>query len=255
MDHTQTGPKSAFRNPVCSRTRMAEGREITIPAGGGAPATPAYTVIPDGAKRGIVVIHEIYGRRPEIDRVVERFAAAGYAAVAPDLFHRGRFACLRDVFAAMKTGRGVAVTQGHNARAWLCEAAQLPAERVGLIGFCFGGGYALLAGAGWAAVSTNYGSVPAAEVLRGIGPVIGCYGARDRAMAKAPERLAERLAAIGHDPPEIHVFDAGHSFLTDAPITLGKRLVPGMSLGNYPEARDAGWRAIFGFFERHLPQG
>ncbi len=60
--------------------------EITIPAGEGAPATPAVAILPRGAERGVVVIHEIFGRQPEIDRAALRLAAAGYAAVAPDLF-------------------------------------------------------------------------------------------------------------------------------------------------------------------------
>src|SRR5689334_11738803 len=136
-----------------------EGREIVIAAGDGAPETPAFAMIPRDATRGMVVIHELFGRQPEIDRVVARFAKSGYAAVAPDLFHRGRFACLFDVFRAMKTGEGVAVRQGKSARAWLCQEARLAPENVGLIGFCFGGGYALVAGSGWAAVSTNYGAI------------------------------------------------------------------------------------------------
>jgi dienelactone hydrolase len=72
--------------------------EVTIPGGDGAPESPSVAMIPDGARRGVVVIHEIFGRQPEIDRVVERFANAGYAAVASDLFRRGKFACMRDVF-------------------------------------------------------------------------------------------------------------------------------------------------------------
>ncbi len=226
--------------------------DVTIPASDGAPETPGFAVLPPGATRGVVVIHEIMGRRPEIDRVVERFAAHGYAAVAPDLFHRGRFACLRDVFAGMKTGTGIAVQQGRNARSWLCEHTGLTPHQVGLIGFCFGGGYALMAGAGWAAVSTNYGTVPSAEVMRGIGPVIGCYGGRDKAMQKSPQRLRSALAEIGHEPPELHVLDAGHSFLTDAPVSFPRKLIPRMALGNYPEARDEGWRLIFNFLDKHL---
>jgi carboxymethylenebutenolidase len=225
--------------------------EVTIPAGDGAPETPAFAILPQGARRGAVVIHEIMGRRPEIDRVVERLARAGYAAVAPDLFHRGRFACLRDIFGAMKTGQGVPVTQGRNARAWLCEKTGLDASKVGLIGFCFGGGYALLSGSGWAAVSTNYGPVPEASAMRGIGPVIGCYGTRDRSMKSSPEKLQSRLEAIGHDPAEIHFFEAGHSFLTDAKYGLLK-LMPLMSLGDRPGPREEGWQKIFAFFDRHL---
>jgi carboxymethylenebutenolidase len=231
---------------------MLRGFEVTIPAGEGAPATPAFAVLPEGAKRGVVVIHEIFGRRPEIDRVVERFGAAGYAAVAPDLFHRGRFACLFDVFRAIKTGRGVPVAQGRNARAWLSDKAGVEPSHVGLIGFCFGGGYALTAGAGWAAVSTNYGFIPETGALEGIGAVMGCYGTRDQSMPKSPGQLRKRLAAIHHDEPEIHLFDAGHSFLTDAPVTFGRRLIPGLHLGDYPEAREAGWERIFAFFDRKL---
>jgi carboxymethylenebutenolidase len=228
-----------------------KGLEVTIPAGEDAPALPAFAIVPDGATRGAVVIHEIFGRRPEIDRVVERFAAAGYAAVAPDLFHHGRFACLRDVFRAMKSGDGVCVRQGRNARAWLCAEAGLDPSRVGLIGFCFGGGYALMAGAGWGAVSANYGHAPSAERMRGIGPVIGCYGSRDRTLKKGAEELREKLRTVGQDQSEVHVFDAGHSFLTDGdPHWLGK-LMP-LGLGSYPDAREDGWRRIFSFFDGHL---
>jgi carboxymethylenebutenolidase len=225
--------------------------EVTIPAGEGAPATPAVAALPDAAARGVVVIHEVFGRQPEIDRAVERFAAAGYAAVAPDLFSRGRFACLRDVFHAMRTGEGVSVRQGRNARAWLCEHAGIAPVRVGLVGFCFGGGYALAAGAGWGAVSANYGHVPAERAMRGIGPVIACYGGRDKTTRKEPDRLQARLAAVGQAEAEVHVLDAGHSFLTDGKPHLIQRIAP-MGFGEYPEAREEGWRRILAFFGRHL---
>jgi carboxymethylenebutenolidase len=225
--------------------------EVTIPASDGAPATPAVAVLPEAPARGVVVIHEVFGRQPEIDRAVERFAAAGYAAVAPDLFARGRFACLRDVFRAMRTGDGVAVQQGRNARAWLCEQARVEPGRVGLIGFCFGGGYALGAGAGWGAVSANYAQVPAERAMHGIGPVIGCYGGRDKTMHREPDKLRTRLAAVGQAEAEVHVLDAGHSFLTDGQPHLIQRIMP-MGFGNYPAARDEGWGRILAFFGRHL---
>ncbi len=230
------------------------GMEITLEARDGAPATPAFAMIPPDAQRGVVIIHEIFGRQPEIDRVVERFAKSGYAAVAPDLFHRGRFACLYDVFRTMKTGHGpgVAIAQGRNARAWLCEKTAIPSERVGLIGFCFGGGYALMAGAGWGAVSTNYGLIPSVEAMRGVGPVIGCYGAKDKQFRNMGEVLKKRLAKLGQTP-EVHMFeDAGHSFLTDGQYPIAGKLSRGLNVGDYPEAREEGWRRIFAFFDRHL---
>ncbi|HEY8039959.1 MAG TPA: dienelactone hydrolase family protein [Polyangiaceae bacterium] len=230
---------------------MSDGLDVTIPAGDGAPDTPAFAMLPEGARRGVVVIHEIYGPRPEIDRVVGRFARAGYAAVAPDLFARGKFACLREMFRAMKTGDGVSVRQGRNARAWLSGKTGIDPAHVGLIGFCFGGGYALMAGAGWGAVSANYGHPPKATAMRGIGPVIACYGKRDSTLRKGPEELRALLAEVGQDDAEIHVFDAGHSFLTDGKVSLLGKLLP-LGLGDYPDAREDGWRRILSFFDQRL---
>ena len=230
---------------------MSSGFELTLPASGGAPETPAFAILPAGAQRGVVVIHEIFGRQPEIDRVVERFGAEGYAAVAPDLFHRGKFACLRDVFRCMKTGDGVAAQQGRNARTWLCERAALAPDRIGLIGFCFGGGFALSAGAGWGAISANYAHLPSRRAMEGVGPVIACYGERDKTLKKAPEQLRKRLGAMGHGRSEVHVFDAGHSFLTDGKPRLLQKISP-MAVGDYPQAREEGWSKIFAFFDRQL---
>jgi carboxymethylenebutenolidase len=230
---------------------MTELEEFNVPAGDGAPETPAVAMIPEGARRGVVIIHEIFGRQPEIDRVVERFARAGYAAVAPDLMRRGKFACLRDVFGAMRTGDGISVRQGHNARAWLCARAGIEPAHVGLIGFCFGGGYALAAGAGWGAISANYGVVPAEKALQKIGPVIACYGSRDKTMRKAPVQLRERLAAVGHKDAVVLEFDAGHSFLTDGKPHLTQRILP-MGFGDHPEVREEAWKKIFAFFDGRL---
>ncbi len=229
-----------------------QGQATVIPAGPNGVATPALAIVPPAAKRGVVIIHEIMGRQPEIDRVVERFATAGYAAIAPDLFARGRLTCLVDVFTrAMRHGDGVAVGQAHAARAWLADRAGLENRQIGLIGFCFGGGFALAAGSGWGAVSTNYGDVPSTEAMRGIGPVIGCYGKRDRIFGGLGSKLRERLAPLGC-VPEVHEVDAGHSFLTDGHHPIAKRLAFPMAIGDYPEARDHAWASIFEFFDRHL---
>ncbi|MDO9017894.1 MAG: dienelactone hydrolase family protein [Deltaproteobacteria bacterium] len=95
-------------------------REATIrgDAAHGDTPSPVYAHVPAGATRGGVVVHEIFGRQPDIERVVDRFATRGYAAVAPDLFHQGALPCIRAVFAAMRSGEEVApVRQAQNAAA------------------------------------------------------------------------------------------------------------------------------------------
>ena len=230
------------------------GSDVVIPEAGRVPPTPGYAVLPDGAARGMVVLHEVYGRQPEIDRVVERFGAAGYAAVAPDLFAgQLRPVCLAQAMRAITRGQGRHIDQIRRARTWLCEKTGISVEKVGLIGFCLGGGFALAAGPGFAAVSTNYGDVPSAEVMRGIGPTIGCYGANDILFRKAGDKLKARLEPLGVEC-ETHVFDGvGHSFLTDGHHPIGSALSrPFMHIKYDPAVAEEGWSTIFAFFDKHL---
>ena len=217
--------------------------------------SPAYAHLPAGATRGMVVIHEIFGRQPDIDGVVDRFAAAGYAAVAPDLFFEGRLPCIRAVFGAMKTGAEIsAVRQALRARDWLCAQTGLRKDQVGIIGFCFGGGFALLAGSGWAAVSTNYGEVPPTARLQGIGPVIACYGGRDVLFKKKGEQLTKNLSPLGITP-EVHFYpEAGHAFLTDGKRPILSALTwPLMHVKYNAAIAEDAWTKILAFFAKQLP--
>lgn len=230
---------------------MTDAAAVTIPAPHGGPA---YAALTRGASRGVVVLHEIFGRQPEIDRVVERFARAGYAAVAPDLFEdRAKVACIREAMGAIHSGRGPFIDRIRRARAWLCDEAGVDAARVGVIGFCMGGGFALASGSGWGAVSTNYGDVPPAAVMQGLGPVIGCYGGRDLLFRRKGAVLKERLGPQGVEV-EVHTFpSAGHSFLTDGHHPVAAALTrPLLHVAYDPAVADEGWARIMAFFDRHL---
>jgi carboxymethylenebutenolidase len=230
--------------------------EVSIPGDAqfADPVTPAVAALAPGATRGMVVIHESFGRQPEIDRVVLRFAEAGYAAIAPDLFFAGRLACMRAIMRSMQRAEGTApLRQTQRTRAWLCEQAKLETRQVGLIGFCFGGMFALAAGRGWGAVSTNYGEVPKSAAMSGMGPVIACYGGRDRSMRGKSQTLRKRLAPLGV-APEVHEYpDAGHSFLTDGVHPVAQALTwPWFHLGYHQPSADDAWPKIFDFFARSL---
>ena len=236
------------------------GFDVTVPgagAGAGAgdvPPSPSYAVLPRGATRGMVVLHEIFGRMPEIDRVVDRFGAAGYAAVAPDLFRSSlRPICIARAIRAIANGEGAQLDQIRRARDWLCERTGIAHGKIGVIGFCMGGGFALAVGRGWGAVSTNYGEVPPTEIMRGIGPVIGCYGGRDRLFGKNAQKLEQRLAPLGVED-ETHTFpEVGHSFLTDGDHPVARRLsAPLLRVSYDPAIADQAWQLIHAFFDRHL---
>lgn len=222
----------------------------------------AYASLPPGARRGVVVIHELYGRQPEIDRVVDRFAGAGYAAAAPDLYGGLPAAlCVARMLRVELTGSGAYADKARATRAWLADRASLPNVAIGIIGFCLGGGFALAVGGGWGAVSANYGSTPPAHVLAGdgtpdrppVGPVIACFAERDRMMAREPERVRKRLSAIGV-PHEVHVFAGqGHSFMTDGHHPIASALTrPVFHIAYDRAASEDAFAKIFTFFDRHL---
>jgi len=230
--------------------------EVVIPGRGGAPDTPAYAVLPEGAKRGVVVVHEIFGRMPEIERVVEKFAARGYAAVMPDLFARGRARCVARAMGQVRSGRGEMFDQLRDARAWLAREAGFTEDRVAVIGFCLGGSFALAAGPGWGAASANYGFVPEAQAVVPGAPVIACYGERDpmtRTEAPKLRHLLEKHGRAG----EVHVVPAvGHSFLTDGHHVWNDGVLGGLLRLRYdPEVAERTWADIFAFFDRHLDAG
>jgi carboxymethylenebutenolidase len=233
---------------------IMQGTDIEIPRPDGA-TMPGYAALPAGAQRGVVVIHEILGRQPEIDRVVERFAAAGYAAVGPDLFHAAsRIGCIRRALATIGSGEGSMADNIFAAQRWLCERTGLAQTRVGVIGFCLGGGLALAVGREFGVVSSNYGDLPPVEVLRGSPPIIGCYGGRDRAFRGNAERLRGRMNVIGSEV-EVHTFPTvGHSFLTDGDHGFLNALTRPLMQIRYDSAvAEDGWQKILAFFDRTLP--
>lgn len=238
---------------------MAESTSIrtldtALKSDGQVPYTPIYARLPQGARRGVVVLHEIFGRQPEIDQVVDTFAERGYAAVSPNLLSNGPHAvCLVRAFRTIARGEGAQIDQILATRRWLIENTGLSESHIGLIGFCMGGGFALAAGRGWGAVSTNYGDIPPDEVMRGLGPVIGCYGGRDKIFGKHGATLEARLHKLGV-PCETHTFPtAGHAFLTDGHHPIAAFLSkPFFHVAYNPEVAAAAWQRIFAFFDRQL---
>ena len=231
----------------------------TVTGAATAPALDAYLAVPavgEGPWPGVVVLHEAFGLNDDTRQQADRLAAAGYLALAPDLFTAGgRLRCLRSTFADLVSGEGDAFGDIDACRTFLYGRDDCTGK-VGVIGFCLGGGFALLSATrGFDVAAPNYGVLPKdpQEVLRGACPVVASYGKRDRGMPGLAAKLESALTAAGveHD---VHEYpDAGHSFLNRhnaGPVLSVLERVAGFSY-HQPSAEDA-WARILRFFDKHL---
>jgi carboxymethylenebutenolidase len=230
--------------------------EVTVGSTTGYLAVP--TGPPPGPWPGIVVIHESWGLNADIRAQADRLAVGGYLALAPDLYYgRSFLRCVRTVFRQLHTGSGPAFDVIEAARAALAARPD-GTGKTGVIGFCMGGGFALLCAprGEFSAASVNYGEVPAdaERVLAGSCPIVASFGGRDPMGAKPPQRLEEALTALGV-PHDVKVYpEAGHSFMSTKPAALAPltRLV---RLDYQPDSAQDSWRRIFAFFGDHLRPG
>jgi carboxymethylenebutenolidase len=230
----------------------------------------AYRAEAVGRVRGaVVVIHEIWGLADHIKDVADRFASAGYLAVAPDLMGlAGLDATLlaelgagagdparraeiqpriRAATEPMRApGRAGKIQAGVAAVFNYLEATAEGAGRTAVAGFCFGGSYAFalaVAEPRVAAAVSFYGHANySVEELSGMGcPVLAFYGEEDKALTDGLPDLIERMRLAGADFKYTVFSGAGHAFFNDTnPVTYR------------PEAATIAWTETLEFLGRAL---
>lgn len=210
-----------------------------------------YLALPEGGTGpGVVVIQEWWGLTDQIARVADDFAAAGYVALAPDLYG-GRTTHDSDDAARLATllPMSRAVRELTGAVDYLLAHEAVRGDAVGAVGFCMGGGFvlALAAAAGEkVAAAVPYYGVAGDDELDFAGvraDVLGHYGEFDENATPArAEEIAARIRAESGANVTIERYPAGHAFANEED-----------HLGTYdPECARLAWQRTLAFLEKRL---
>ncbi|MYD17732.1 MAG: dienelactone hydrolase family protein [Chloroflexi bacterium] len=222
-------------------------QQIQFPANGGSASGYLARPVEGGPYPGVVVIQEWWGLNPNICDIANRIAAEGYVALAPDLFHGAVTAepdeaqklmmSLQEPNALVDMSGAVAALQARD---------DVRSDRIGVTGFCLGGGMSLL-------LAMNNPAVTAAAPFYGVpgagldnaakiqGAVMGFFAGRDEWInAEVVESLQTALDGAGVRN-EIHMYpDSDHGFFNDTSDIYD------------PEAAADAWDKLKAFFAAEL---
>jgi carboxymethylenebutenolidase len=221
--------------------------------------TPLSIHEPTGAPRaGVVVVQEAFGVNDHIEDVCRRFAAEGYLAVAPHLFHRSGdpklgYTDFGEVMPHMKALTAEGVLDDLDAAIAHLDTVGVASAHTGIVGFCMGGTVALIAATerplgasvtfyGGGVKEGRFGFPPLVEAATKLqAPWLGLFGDLDQGIpVDQVEELRAAAAASGQPTEVVRYPDAGHGFHCDQRESYHE-----------PSARDA-WSRTLDWFGRYL---
>ena len=221
------------------------GTMVDFPSNGG--TTKGYLATPASGKGpGVLVIQEWWGLVGHIKKVADRFAAAGYSALAPDMYH-GKTASEPDGAGKLFMALNIAQAEKDLAGAAKFLAGHSSTAKLGAVGFCMGGQLALFAGTinpSIGAVVDFYGIHPNVkpDYSKLGGPVLGLFAEKDPWVAPS---VVKKLEAD----------------LKGAGVSTDFTIYPGVDHGFFNDTRKEvhdvaaaaeSWGRVQAFFAKHL---
>jgi carboxymethylenebutenolidase len=250
-EHAEETPEASGAAAMAPRVEVA-GEEVLYGTVDGKPLRGylAHPVAGADTLPGILVIHEWWGLNDNIRAMARRLAGEGYAALAVDLYggeSAGDPQAARRLMQAAMQDRQAGIRNLAAAADFLRGRG---AERLGTIGWCFGGGWSLQAALQLPeqvdAAVMFYGQpvTDPQELARLDAPLLGLFGGADRGIpVDTVRRMEAELEQLGK-PATIHVYpDANHAFAN-----------PSGQSYDAAAAEDA-WRRTTAFFAAHLKEG
>jgi carboxymethylenebutenolidase len=221
------------------------GKMVNFPSNGA--TTAGYLATPAGGQGpGVLVIQEWWGLVGHIKSVCDRFAAEGFTALAPDMYH-GQTASEPDeagkLFMALNIGQAEKDLRG--AAQYLLQHSST--AKIGAVGFCMGGQLALFAATlnpSIGACVNFYGVHPNVkpDYAKLNGPVLGLFAGKDQFVTPQVAREVDAAIKKAGKQSEIHIYpNADHAFFNDErPDVYDKA------------ATQDAWRRTLDVFRRHL---
>jgi carboxymethylenebutenolidase len=221
------------------------GKMVEFPSNGG--TTQGYLATPAGGKGpGLIVIQEWWGLVGHIKKVCDRFAAEGFSALAPDLYH-GKTADEPDGAGKLFMALNIAQAEKDLRGAAKYLVPHSSTAKLGAVGFCMGGQLALFAGTlnpSVGAVVDFYGIHPNVkpDYSKLAGPVLGLFAEKDQFVTPPTAREVDAAIKKAGQSSEIHIYpNVDHAFFNDERADVYDKAA----------AADA-WRRTLAFFRQHL---
>jgi len=221
------------------------GKMVDFPSNGG--KTAGYLATPKTGKGpGVLVLQEWWGLVGHIKNVCDRFAAEGFAALAPDLYH-GQTASEPDAAGKLFMALNIAQAEKDLRGAAKYLTAQSSTAKLGAVGFCMGGQLALFAGTvnpNVGAVVDFYGIHPNVkpDYTKLGGPVLGLFAEKDAFVTPQAAKDVDAAIKKAGKQSQIHVYPGvDHAFFNDERADVYNKA-----------AADDAWRRTLTFFRQHL---